>query len=58
MPLLVYVFNAIALVGRCFTSENLFENYIVNFCVFIIVSGLSYYIGRWVQKCLFDKLHI
>ena len=56
--MLVFVFNAIAKVGVYFTDANLFENYLCNFIVFIIGTAISYYLGVFVQKYIFDPLKI
>ena len=59
LNLAVYLFNFIVLIGKpLFGNENLFNNYYVNFAVFIMVSILSYYVGNWIQKHIFNKWNI
>ena len=59
LNLAVYLFNFIVLIGKpLFGNENLFNNYYVNFAVFIMVTILSYYVGNWIQKHIFNKWNI
>ena len=58
LSILVFVFNARAMVGKHFTTINLFDSYLCNFVVFVIGSAISYFLGVFFQKYIFNPLKL